>query len=243
MQSRDITRAVWTLGGPDLLPLADPRWFTAGPAEQRRFVQFLAARVRQAKQKDLSEGRDWRGKKLRRIRPRTWEERRRRYAVWQGPPLMPQFDASRTRRLLRVQPMFGDRVIGYWPKRWARILRYHAEGRRPLPERDVIGLSEQGIRWAKRKAASDWRAWMPAPPRAAPAVAPAPRPPRPIPAPVPVAARPVPLTPGRTAAELLDRYPFLAEFNIRDVPDPPRPRGVLRRIGDAFRRLGSLFFG
>lgn len=241
MQSRDLTRAVWTLGGPDLSPSSDPRWPTAGPAEQRRYMQFFAARVMQAKQKDLSEGRDWRGKKLKRIRPRTWEERRRIYTIWQGPPLMPQFEQSRTRRTLRVQAIFGDRVVGYWPKRWARILRYHAEGKRPLPERDVIGLSERGIAWAKRKAAADWRKWMPAPPRPAPAVAPAPRPPRPAPAPVPVAARP--LIPGPTAAELRERYPFLADFNIRDVPEPPKRRGLFRRIGDAVRRLGSLFFG
>jgi hypothetical protein len=242
----------YLLTGLDITPQSE-RWVNATVPERRAYFALLATELAKWKDHGLASGVDCNGARLARIRPRTWEERRRKYAVWTGPPLTPQYEDSRTRRLHRVRATQDGRIVGIWPKRWGKILRHHAQGnpRKNLPVRDVIGLDpkreQRAIASARRKWAARHRAIprpAPRPMRIAPAafrVPPAPKaPPRPRPAPVPrPAAAPAP---GPTAAELLGRYPFLRQFNPTDpLARPAPPRGGA--VGRFFRRVAAAFTG
>lgn len=181
---------------------------------------------------------------------------------WRGPSMSPQFAASRFSRHLRVAafpPGQPDRVVGYWSHGTAKIAHYHATGTagrgRPYFDddgkikgwrglsgqvtgiyRNIVGLSKAWLAWAIARARAEWERTFGGGvnPVVTLPVQPAPRP-----LPRPAAAQP------STAAQLRAKYPFLAQFNIKDVPAPvvkPR-RGLLRRAFDALRRLGSAFFG
>lgn len=202
----------FTLMGPGIVP-DDEAWDDATVADRRLYFRMLAREVAQQKDAELAAGLDWRGEPLTRIRPRTWAERRKKfergeYTDWTGPPLMPQYETSRTRRLLQVVAT-SDRVVGYWSRRWGRILRYHCKGAGHLPKRDVCGLTVEGIEAAVARARADWLQTIRS---------------RPVPLkPVPVIAGAQPKLPPyaqkqfREIQRTVEKYPFLAEFRPKAV--------------------------
>jgi hypothetical protein len=235
----------FALAGPDTTPTG-PAWEAARPAARRAYGPILAAELARVKQGELAAGLDHAGRRLKAIRPRTWEQRARIYRFspggWQGPPLMPQSEYSRTRRLLRVRAA-GALVVGDWP-RWGRILGYHARGEvKGAPVRDVVGVSARGRRAAIRLAADRWHRevgnWPDpivtgvAPPAARPPAAGAP------------SARPVAGRARIEVADLVARYPQLAELGPRsawDAPPAPAPAAAPRPgpLGRLARAIGRL---
>jgi hypothetical protein len=131
-------------------------WADATDAERRRYYRILAKHVRQEMDAQLAAGLDWQGADLVPIRLRTWQERMRKYTVWTGPPLTPQYEGSRTRKLFQVAAT-KDRVVGYWSRRWGKAIKGHCLGARNLPKRDVCGLTDQGLAGCYRKAVAEWR--------------------------------------------------------------------------------------
>lgn len=214
-QIRNITAKIsprFTLIGGDVIP-KDDAWLDARDADRRLYFRMLAKEVAQQKDAELAAGLDWQGQPLKPIRPRTWAERKRKfergeYVNWTGPPLTPQYETSRTRRLLQVAAT-KDRIVGYWSRRWGRILRYHCQGAGRLPVRDVCGLTHAGWQEARRKAEAAWLGMLRS---------------RPVPIkPVPVTAKNRPKLPPfaqkqfREVQRTVEKYPFLEEFRPKAV--------------------------
>lgn len=238
----------YTIVGVDSRPNSR-EWDTATDAEKRRYYRVLAKKLAQAKDAELAAGLDWRGSPLKPIRPATWEERRRKYAVWTGPPLTPQYEGSRTRRLHQVAAT-KDRVIGYWSRRWGKAVRGHCLGSRGLPVRDVCGTTDRAWKDAVVAATAEWL-------RTARVY--------------PIPHKPVVLIPGanpklperlladyRREQRKVEKYPFLRVFKAAWVPPgkgapgpspTPAPRPVFggaskkRSLLSRFARAAASFLG
>lgn len=238
VRALDKENPTWTLIGDEYEPV-DPEFRTSSSADQRVFWSAFARAVYKRKQEELSRGLDWYGRKLKPIKRSTVEQRAALYGpMAKGPPLMPQYETSRTRRLLSVRVVMGNRAVGYYPKRWGKILGYHARGEvRGAPKRDIFGLSRAGIRWAREQATKQWKTETLNRPK--PVV---------LPKLVAEEDRPRAKTDRQTEAErLLAKYPWLAEFKLKDVvPEietveiPPDKPSLWRR---ALKRIKSLFGG
>ena len=231
----------YTITGIDSRP-DTLEWAKAGDAEKRRYYRILARKLAQAKDAELAAGLDWRGSPLKPIRPATWDDRLRKYlageyTAWTGPPLTPQNEGSRTRRLHQVAAT-KDRVIGYWSRRWGKAVRGHCLGSRGLPVRDVCGATDRAWKDAVASASLEWslsaRRY-------------------------PVPAKPVvlipganPKLPGRLLADYrkeqrkVEKYPFLRAFKAawvppgRGAPPPPAAPGPRPVFGGAGKKRSFL---
>jgi hypothetical protein len=205
----------------------DPPGFDqAAPAEQRAFrvrtgelaVHLLRDQLRRGI------GRD--GQQLKPVKPSSRPDGAR------GKPLVPHNAASRTSKWLRYS-IRKDGVTLWWSHGWATILGYHRRGEGHLPVRDV-GPSDATLRRLKSGMAEWWRRRHRVPILAGPGVAQhgpevlplvkPPAPPRRGPgraarAPKPALPR---IAPG-TPAELVAKYPHLAQFMPQTAGRPSRP--------------------
>lgn len=258
-------KASFTVYGPDVTPRT-PEWSGSGAASRAAYWPILASWVKRAMIQQLAAGLGADGKPLPppKAVSREWYMVRRK--EWRGPSMSPQFGASRFQRHLRVVPFpsgpNADRVVGFWSHGAAKIAHWHATGTagrgvpirdgdgrlkgfRGLPGqttgivRDVVGVSPGWLAWAVQGATRDWQErYGRGGPATANLILPLPHP-----ATLPPAQRPA----ASAAQALLDKYPFLGQFNPTDPlarPKPvPPPRGgavgrILRRVAAA---LGGLF--
>jgi hypothetical protein len=141
--------------------LLPPALRNAGDDEKLAFYGLVVAEGLKQKDRELSQGLDKDGRKLRRIGLFTRTHRRSAMTPTgkgdpSAPPLTPGRGLSRTRALLSGRA-FPDRAEFWWRydpftfDSWARILRYQAE-----EGRDVFGLSPAGL---KVVAARSWDAF------------------------------------------------------------------------------------
>jgi hypothetical protein len=162
-------------------PLTDPNAFRvenidppdadfrkASQATRMKYYTRVGHFAATAKDRDLAAGLDKNGHRLRPITAETRKARQRwdyspmGQASPNAPPLMATYDKSRTRSLLRWKAYDGF-VLFFWAydvhtgRPWGEILNYHREGKRPLPKRDVIGLSATSLATVKRQAFGWWR--------------------------------------------------------------------------------------
>lgn len=156
---------------PGTLPLTftpdiatPPELAKASPERRKEFWRVAARIAMEVKQRELSQGLDHAGRKLKPVRARKLKYRSGQ--ILDGDPLMPHRAMSRTRRLLRTITM-GVKVTFYWAMGWARILDYHRRGAMlvrggkcvgRLPVRNVFGISPKGRSEIARRAAEAWRA-------------------------------------------------------------------------------------
>jgi len=156
---------------PGTLPLtftpdidAPPELARASPERRKEFWKVAARIAMEVKQRELSQGLDHAGRKLKPVRARKLKYRSGQ--VLDGDPLMPHRAMSRTRRLLRTITM-GVKVTFYWAMGWARILDYHRRGAMlvrggkcvgRLPVRNVFGISPKGRAEISRRSIEAWRA-------------------------------------------------------------------------------------
>jgi len=138
--------------GGDVVP-GGFAWETATDVMRAAFWEILARWVRIRKDRELARGLGVSGSRLPPLRaPRTG-----RLKGFTGPPLMPRREFSRSRRNLVVTSS-DDSVTGRWRSGWGRIVGYHARGLvRGAPVRDIVGLTDQGLRFAIRQARREWR--------------------------------------------------------------------------------------
>jgi hypothetical protein len=131
--------------------LLPPALRNAGDDEKLAFYSHVVAEGLKQKDKELAQGLDKDGRKLRRISAFTRKHRRSAMTpTGRGdpgaPPLTPGRGLSRTRSLLAGRA-FPDRAEFFWRfdpftyDSWARILRYEAE-----KGRDVFGISPAGLK-------------------------------------------------------------------------------------------------
>ena len=95
------------------------------------------------KREQLERGVDVRGRKFATLKPATREHRE-----GTGPPLAPQGDLADiiTKYKVRFEDAAGKLVvIAGWPMEW---VKYHIEGKPPLPRRDPSGFREEDKRVA-----------------------------------------------------------------------------------------------
>lgn len=139
-------------------------WESALPSEKKRFWEIAGIIAEKVKQKELQQGLDRHGRKLRPVKYRKVKFRRSGRIV-DGEPLMPHRALARTRRLLKYT-ITSIGVLFYWQNGWAKILDYHRRGAclkrngrivGKLPVRDVFGISPTGIKEIQREAISHWR--------------------------------------------------------------------------------------
>lgn len=150
----------------DLAPTHSLSWQVAHPDQRRKFWQQVVVLVKEAKEKELVEGRDRFGKKLIPISRYTRAHRHSEMGVanYAAPPLTPADDKSRTNAYFDGRG-HADHAEFFWRSGWGRILHYHRVGARNkwaksgrLPVRDVIGLSPKSHKWVKGKAWAWWDA-------------------------------------------------------------------------------------
>jgi len=274
-------KASFTILGPDVAPLT-PDYAFGLDAARRAYWPILARWARAALIQQLEAGLGADGRPMTPALPISRQWYRDRGLQWRGPAMSPQYGRSRFQRHVRVvafPPGRPDRVVGFWSHGTARIAHYHATGTagrgrpyfdeggrirgwRGLPGqttgivRDVVGLSPTSVAWAVGQARAEWSARHGQGP--ASLTLPIPAPPRRVSRPAAVAAPMAPAPSPMTAAELLERYPFMRQFNPSDQPALVEEPGALRRAArrleparrpNAFRRafrrlagfLGGLF--
>lgn len=195
-------KASFSLSGADVEPV-HWAWALAGPKERRAYYLDLGRACYRRKILELAAGIGVDGRPLRPVKPSSRPDRAT------GPPLSPHEAASRFQRYLVKQP-FADptRCTLYWTQGWAKVVRGHMVGWGHLPVRDVVGLTKRHVREAVAEARAAWalRHGVEPPPKA----------------PKRATKRPGPTT----AAELVQRYPHLAQFGpvAEGRPGPgPRP--------------------
>lgn len=144
-------------------PAKDPLWIKASPQARRRFWTLAARIGMEVKQRELSQGLDYAGRKLKPLK----RKRRLKYRSGKrldGDPLMPHRALSRTRRLLRYITHVSS-VTFYWAMDWGRILDYHRRGAMivrggkcvgRLPVRNVFGISPKGKQEIAARALAMW---------------------------------------------------------------------------------------
>lgn len=146
----------------DVEPKDDPRWILASSTDRQRFWTLVGSIAQEVKQRELTAGLDYAGRKLRPVRLRKLKYRSGR--ILDGEPLMPHRALSRTRRLLRYI-VNRSQVTFYWAMDWGRILDYHRRGAvivrggKPvgrLPVRNVFGISPQGRKEISQRATQLW---------------------------------------------------------------------------------------
>lgn len=114
------------------------------------------------KNRELAQGLDKDGKKLKPIKAKTRKYRRSAMTLTKGralsgPPLMPARELSRTRSLLAGRAT-EDAAVFYWRfdpfvgDSWGVILAYQAK-----KGRDVVGLSAEGVARVRAEAWERWR--------------------------------------------------------------------------------------
>jgi hypothetical protein len=161
---------------PGKLPLtftpdieSPPELASASPERRKEFWRGAAIIAMEVKQRELSQGLDYAGRKLRAVKPRKLKYQSGHRL--DGDPLMPHRAMSRTRRLLRTLTM-GVKVTFYWARGWGKVVDYHRRGAAimrsgkcvgRLPVRNVFGISRKGIDEISRRAADAWRAGQPVP--------------------------------------------------------------------------------
>ncbi|CAB5206966.1 hypothetical protein UFOVP184_2 [uncultured Caudovirales phage] len=145
-----------------------PELERATPERRKEFWRSAARIAMEVKQRELSQGLDYAGRKLRPVKPRKLKYQSGHRL--DGDPLMPHRAMSRTRRLLRTLTM-GVKVTFYWARGWGKIVDYHRRGAAimrggkcvgRLPVRNVFGISQKGRDEISRRAAEAWRAGKPA---------------------------------------------------------------------------------
>jgi hypothetical protein len=146
----DPDYARFRLEGAEFEPVRSPAWETADEPTRRDYWRRVADFAVIAKRRELREGKDRTGKKLKPVKMQY----RRDHA--DGPPLSPHRSVSRFQKWLR-SAFTADHATLFWSHGWARIVTYHAvkRGPRSLPIRDVVGLSDASRRWV----ASNIRLW------------------------------------------------------------------------------------
>ena len=141
-----------------------PELAQATPDRRKEFWKTAARIAMEVKQRELSQGLDHAGRKLRPVKPRKLKYQSGHRL--DGDPLMPHRAMSRTRRLLRTLTM-GVKVTFYWAMGWGKIVDYHRRGAAimrggkcigRLPVRNVFGISPRGRDEISRRAAEAWRA-------------------------------------------------------------------------------------
>ena len=146
-------------------PKDDPLWSLAGEKVHREFWKVVVGLVKIQKDKDLAKGLDRHGFKLKRITKYTYEHRHSEMGVGipSNPPLVPAANgASRTRAYFDGRA-FADHAEFFWRNGWGRILAFHRAGAwnvwagRPLPVRDVIGLSPASVHKVEMVANQWWK--------------------------------------------------------------------------------------
>lgn len=142
----------------------DDAWAQATPEEKRLFWRNAGVIAMEVKQRELTAGLDYAGRKLRAVQPRRLRYKSGR--PLDGEPLMPHRAMSRTRMLLRYMVQ-ATGIVFYWANGWAKILDYHRRGAvlkrhgrcvGRLPVRNVFGISPKGKQEIARRAAAAWRA-------------------------------------------------------------------------------------
>ena len=146
----------------DVEPKDDPRWILASSTDRQRFWTLVGSIAQEVKQRELTAGLDYAGRKLRPVRLRKLKYKSGR--ILDGEPLMPHRALSRTRRLLRYI-VNRSQVTFFWAMDWGRILDYHRRGAvivrggKPvgrLPVRNVFGISPQGQKEIAQRALQLW---------------------------------------------------------------------------------------
>lgn len=146
-------------------PANDPLWARASAESRKRFWKLAGRVAMEVKQRELDQGLDFAGRKLKPLRTK----RKLKYKSGRrldGDPLMPHRALSRTRRLLRYIT-HARSITFYWAMDWGRILDYHRRGAMivragkcvgRLPVRNVFGISPKGRQEIARRALALWHA-------------------------------------------------------------------------------------
>lgn len=141
-----------------LITPADDAWRNADARQRRAYFEQLGKIALQVKIAELLAGLDKDGRPLAPVSIRSRRDRA------SGPPLCPHGRESRTIRLLDFEPTPDGRGVRlFWPRDWAKVLGYHADGivssdGEIEPIRDVFGISPAGLKTIEREALDWWQA-------------------------------------------------------------------------------------